>query len=161
MVKWVKKNKSEVTSIIIWTYYYIPHQSLIVRQKKHHQMFLTHYLKLNSYLINIKSVINIANKSEEEINYHITRTALNDIENELYDQKKLIENTSRNDEPLSKNQGFLEDVFISNLGMELIKEKHPDYGFYSMSPNFLKIQKMVNQEAYKLFDIIKKLNDTK
>jgi hypothetical protein len=53
---------------------------------------------------------------------------------------------------------MIEEAFISALGMQLIEEDHhPDFGFYALSPNFNKIQKMIEGKSYHVIEFLQKL----
>jgi hypothetical protein len=53
---------------------------------------------------------------------------------------------------------LLKDAFMSELAIALIREeKHPTFGYYSLSHNYNKLEKMVLGQPYQLFERLIKL----
>ena len=52
---------------------------------------------------------------------------------------------------------LLKEAFLSSYAIALMREKSPDYGFYSLSPNLKKLEKMLKGLPYQLIHVINKI----
>lgn len=141
--------------MIIWDDTYLPKQTIIFRDDKRYQINLIYYFKLDKLFIAIKQKIDsFRTKTEEEKLFQIARLGLVHLMKFNVDEKKIMEElTSTLAEDDSLNQ-LLDEVFLSDLAMSLMRTKSPDYGFYSFSPNLSKLERMIHGEEYSLLRFI-------
>jgi hypothetical protein len=157
MIRWLEHNQTLVTSLIIWTWEYEPYQVIIFHPKKQENINVIYYFNVDGSIIAKQAKINSTRtQSTQERDYHIARLALEYLEsitNEMPDLNK------ENEEEASNPQidEAIKETFISTYGMEIIREKHPDFGFYSLSPNLNKLEKILKGEYKSLLEEIRKI----
>jgi hypothetical protein len=90
----------------------------------------------------------------QEIDFHLFCEGKRLIDLSIKKQQSLDRTM---DDLLKDNNSIsiIEELFISELGMALFLDKHPRYGFYSLSPNLRKITKMLRGEQFKILDWLK------
>jgi hypothetical protein len=155
-IEWIKKDDTWITSLIFWNKEYIPYQGVILRKNGKHQVQLVYYFKLLNQFVGRMMVISQGRTSqEEEWLFHIARIGKDLLEQWLNAQAM----DGQPSPPVSVElEHMIEEAFISALGMQLIEEDHhPDFGFYALSPNFNKIQKMIEGKSYHVIEFLQKL----
>jgi hypothetical protein len=153
-ISWIRIGDTLISSFMIWTNDYLPYQTVMLRRQTKHSHQLVYYFKLEDKFVG--SMVDIPKgrtQTEEEHVFHIAFEGLR----MLYQWLNHQENEGQPSPPITKQlQQLIEEAFISDLGMQLIKEEHhPDFGFYSLSPNYKKIAKMVEGKSYSLLEFLK------
>lgn len=71
------------------------------------------------------------------------------LEQSLENIEKRIVLTSCKPPEYKELDSLLSDAFMSSISMSLIQEqKHPTFGFYSLSHNYIKLEKMIMGQLY-------------
>ena len=155
MISWLKKDKTLITSLIIWDHEYEPYQVVILRLNQAQDIHLIFYFQLDDGVVaNQHTLGPLRTNSDEEINFHIARLAREflDIQGGKTNGE---ESPNSPDDPLNDS---LKEVFLSPIAIELMREKHPEFGFYSNSPNLKKLEKILLGTYQGLLKIILQLN---
>jgi hypothetical protein len=153
MIEWIKVKETTITSLIIWEKHYEPYQVIIFRKNHPDRIDLIYYIQLDNLIIARQVFLNdFRTESEEEKLFQIARTGLILIE-------KMLDNTqeSSDGDSASSNEELekiLKEAFLSSYAISLMREKHPEHGFYSLSPNFKKIEKMLTNQPYHLLQFL-------
>jgi hypothetical protein len=146
MISWIKTKASLVTSLILWDHHYEPYQVIIFRVEKGNMLHLIYYFQLDTSVVaSIQDIQEFRTNTEEEKMFQIARIGLLILENTL--SQKPTEEPSQQAPVLDQ---LFNEAFMSSLAIELMREKAPDYGFYSFSPNLKKLQKMIEGKPYHL-----------
>jgi hypothetical protein len=145
-MQWIKSSNYLITSLVIWDQNYEPYQVIIFRFDKGNMLHLIYYFQLDTSVVaSIQDIQEFRTNTEEEKMFQIARLGLLILENTL--SQKPTEETSQQAPVLDQ---LLNEAFMSSLAIELMREKAPDYGFYSFSPNLKKLQKMIEGKPYHL-----------
>jgi hypothetical protein len=159
MTHWISKNNALITSLVYWEKHYKPYQVIIFRSDNRNSMDLIYYFSLDNLVISFPHIIERyrTNKEEEKM-YHIARLGLMLLEQSLENIDKRIDLSSYKPPENKELDSLLKDAFMSNVAMSLIQEqKHPTFGFYSLSPNYIKLEKMILGQPYQLFKRVLKI----
>jgi hypothetical protein len=155
--KWISHNGYLVTSLIVWEQHYEPYQTIIFRFDRDNHINLIYYFQLNETILAFPhDLSNFRTNTEEEKMFFIARQASHFLEKALISE----DDSSSENSNQSKNNDLddiLSETFLSVYAIELMREKSPDFGFYSYSPNLNKIEKILNGQSYNLLDFIRKL----
>jgi hypothetical protein len=157
MIRWLEHNQTLVTSLILWTWEYEPYQVIIFHLKKLENNHVIYYFNVDGFIFAKQDKIS-TNRTQTiyEKDYRIARIALEHLEsffNEMPNSGQ--ENEKEVDNP--QLDEAIKETFISTYGMEIMREKHPDFGFYSLSPNLNKLEKILKGEYKSLLDEIRKI----
>jgi hypothetical protein len=145
-MQWIKTSNYLITSLVIWDQHYEPYQVIIFRFDKGKMLHLIYYFQLDTSVVaRIQDTQEFRTNTEQEKMFQIARTGLLTLENTLH--QKPTEETSQQAPVLDQ---LFNEAFMSSIAIELMREKAPDYGFYSFSPNFKKLQKMLEGKPYHL-----------
>jgi hypothetical protein len=158
VITWIKKQQTYITSLIFWEKHYEPYQVIIFRWDYSSSLELIYYFKIDGLIISFPHKIErYRTKSEEEKVYHIARLGLMLLEAAL-EKIKNEEDTSSYHPPKNPDlDKILSEAFMSKYAIELLREKHPDFGYYSLSHNFKKLEKMILGQSYSLFEVVYKM----
>jgi len=155
MIYWLKKDKTLITSLIIWNRDYEPYQVIILRSNSVQNINLIFYFQLDDGVVaNQHTLGQLRTNSDEEINFHIARFAREFLDN----QGETTAREGSTSSPDDQLRDSLKEVFLSPVAIELIREKHPEFGFYSNSPNLKKLEKILLGTYLGLLNTILKLN---
>lgn len=138
-ILWIKKDKFSFTTLFIWSDKYIPYQCAMFRSEIKHSAIVTAvYYKIGDHVFCQNSMYNIdADTTEQEKLFHITVYAKKLLDKKINEWLNTRNQTSACDESVNENdEEILNTVFYDQETMELFKMTHPDFGFYSLSPNF-------------------------
>jgi hypothetical protein len=152
-ISWVRIGDTLISSFIIWTKDYLPYQTVMLRRQTKHSHQLVYYFKLEDKFVgSMVAIPKGRTETEEENVFHIAHEGLRI----LYQWLNHQENEGQPSPPITQElQQLIEEAFISDLGMQLITEEHhPDFGFYSLSPNFKKIKKMVEGKPFSILNYL-------
>jgi len=156
MINWINVKQKMITSLLVWDQFYEPYQTIIFRQKYQTHESLIYYVKLDSVIFASPiTLFNFRTETEEERHFFIAKKALEIIENALNQIQS--DETGGNPQPNLPLDALLKEAFLSPLALELMREKAPDYGYYSISPNFKKLQKMLEAKPYHILEFIDSL----
>lgn len=154
-ITWLKQNNVLVTSLLIWDNDYLPHQVIVLRNDEP----LENRIRLGSYFRNDTDVIpfnfllsSFRTTSEEEVEFRLVMTIHEQLEyvHGLDASASSTGSSVASDEdPLAK---LFNELFMSDLAMHLMLERHPTFGCYSMSPNLNKIQTILHNGCDPLFE---------
>lgn len=156
-IEWIQQDKTWISSFIFWTHDYIPYQSVMLRMNGQHEIHMVYYFKmLDQFVGSMVTIPRGRTHQEEEWLFHIAFKGLELLEEWI----RHPDQDGSGATPLPKSLAtMIEEAFISELGMQLIEEEHqPDFGFYSLSPNFKKIKKMVEGKSFSLLTFLKEQN---
>lgn len=155
MIHWLKKEKTLISSLIIWNHGYEPYQVVILRSNHASDVNLIFYFQLDDGIVaNQHTLGPLRTNSDEEIDFHVARLAREFLDNQ--GDKPIGEgSTTSPDDSLKES---LKEVFLSPITIELMREKHPQFGFYSNSPNLKKLEKILLGTYQGLLSTIRKLN---
>jgi len=156
MITWIKKSNALITSLIYWEKHFDPYQVIIFRWDRVQSQDLIYYFNINSTILAFPHIIEAyRTNKEEEKNYHIARLGLMLLEKTI--EKSMNSEGMEDYSPQKNNEldKLLKEAFLSIYGMELQREKHPDFGYYSLSPNFKKLEKMLAGQYEGFFNLIK------
>ena len=155
MISWLKKDKTLITSLIIWDHEYEPYQVVILRLNQAQDIHLIFYFQLDDGVVaNQHTLGKLRTNSDEEINFHVARLARDFLD--IQGGKTNGEESP--DSPDDQLKDSLKEVFLSPIAIELMREKHPEFGFYSNSPNLRKLEKILLGTYQGLLNTILKLN---
>ena len=140
MIHWLKKEKTLISSLIIWNREYEPYQVVILKRNQGDNFRVIFYFRLDDGVVAYELTIGqLRTNTEEEINFHVARLAREFIDNQS--KKTISEGTTTSPDDSLKES--LKEVFLSPIAIEIIREKSPEYGFYSNSPNLKKLEKIL------------------
>ena len=155
-IEWVKHKKYLVTSVIIWNDQYDPTQFIVFRDDN---LAIRSYCKLNDTVHREDFLVNHLRTSDEsEVLFSITnrlRQILNKITLDDFYQDH-------------RNEDIKEDVFMELINliflddkvMESLLQSSPDFGFYSLSPNYNKLKMIIKEgRVPTLFEEVMYLKD--
>jgi hypothetical protein len=159
VIPWISKNNALITSLVYWEKHYEPYQVIIFRLDNRNSMDLIYYFNLNGVVISFPHIIEkYRTNAEEEKMYHIARLGLMLLEQALENIDKRIDLSSYKPPENKELDSLLSDAFMSSVAMSLIQEqKHPTFGFYSLSHNYIKLEKMISGQPYQLFERVLKM----
>jgi hypothetical protein len=159
---WININQTFITSLLLWEHRYDPYQTIIFRKnhKNHIKIFL--YFKIRSNIVAFQeSIFEFRTETEEERMFQVARISLLKLEELLIDKQVTGEN-AENSKLISQHLNKLfDEAFLSSYALELMRERSPEFGFYSISPNIKKIELMLLGKPYSLMNHIRFLNLTK
>jgi len=154
-MNWVKSHNYLITSLVIWDHRYEPYQAIIFRLEKGNVMHLIYYVQLDTNVIaSTQEIHEFRTNTEAEKMFHVARTGLLVLENAL--NQTPTDGTSAQAPVLDQ---LFNDAFMSPYAIALMREKSPDFGFYSFSPNLKKITKMLEGQPYQLLAWLKTLQN--
>lgn len=153
-VIWKNKNGSLITSLLIWDDDYIPHQVVIIRKNYYSHISFIFYFFENDMLTSLYyELSDLRTKAENEIEFHMTLKIKS-----LLDEMRLNPYKTSQENDLNYDlRDLVEEIFMSSIAMEIMKEEHPLFGFYSLSPNLRKFDNVLNGEKDELFESLKKI----
>jgi hypothetical protein len=156
MITWIETKASLVTSLILWDQHYEPYQVIIFRHTTKQEEQVIYYFQLDDVILAYQQVLSsFRTETEEERQFQIARAALLILEKSMINKEQGEEATpTKKDLELEK---LLKEAFLSSYAIALMREKSPDYGFYSLSPNFKKLEKMLQGLPYQLIHLINKI----
>jgi hypothetical protein len=158
MIYWLKKEKTTISSLIIWNHEYEPFQVVILRSNHGSDINLIFYFQLDDGIVaNQHSIGQLRTKTDEEVNFHVARLAREFLDGQ--GNKSITQSSTTSPNDLLEDS--LKEVFLSPIAIELMREKHPEFGFYSNSPNLKKIEKIMLGTFEGLLGLIYKLNNKK
>jgi hypothetical protein len=158
MIKWIKKSDALITSLVYWDKHYEPFQVIIFRWDRGDSQDLIYYFNINSVVYAFPHIIEAyRTHKEEEKQYHIARLGLMLLEKTI--EKTTDHEDMKNYYPPKNDEldKLLRNAFMSIYAMELMREKNPEFGYYSLSPNFKKIENMLAGIYENLLTTIKKI----
>jgi hypothetical protein len=156
MINWLKKEKTLISSLIIWNHEYEPYQVVILRSNHASDNNLIFYFQLDDGIVaNQHSIGHFRTNTDEEVNFHVARLAREFLDKQ--GDKSILEGSANSPDDSLKDS--LKEVFLSPIAIELMREKHPEFGFYSNSPNLKKIEKIMLGTYEGLLGLIYKLNN--
>ncbi len=143
-VEWIKTKSVWFTSLFVWDNTYTPYQCAVFRSNGNAYIGIRTYYNTGDYL-QIKDINTLigSNTTEDEALFHITR-ALKDILVQNIDDWLSI-NQDYCDERKNGVDELLKEVFYDRHTMSLFKGGAPDFGFYSLSPNFHRLKKLAEE----------------
>lgn len=137
-MEWIINSDLWFASIFVWDNTYTPHQCVMFRRNIGNSCYIKAYFSVEDKIyMELFDISYDIDTLEDELLFHITRT-LRDILNHNIDKwlnnsdhKKIedLESTANDDNILSK-------IFFDANTMLFYKGVAPDFGFYSLSPNF-------------------------
>ena len=156
---WINIKQNYITSLLLWDHNYEPHQTIIFRHNHNNHLQLFFYFKTTSQVLAFQDTISeFRTETEQERMFQIARMALLKLE------ALLIEEQNNDSHPhflkpirpeLNK---LFDEAFLSSYGIALMRERAPDFGFYSLSPNIKKIEKMLLDKPYSIIDHLRHYN---
>jgi hypothetical protein len=138
-VSWVKDRDFMFTSLVIWDDNYLPYSVIIFRKDNLNNHEIRMYVTINGLVYKEDFIIDIKKtNSEDEVLYRITNWAQKLINVYVifnHDEEKMLH---KNDASMAcRNEMFLVDIIsLKQEDLVRIRLKSPDFGFYSMAPNF-------------------------
>jgi hypothetical protein len=152
---WISWKHERLTSLIVWDEQYIPRQVIFITYAIKEVVHAWMYAMINGELIKWKIKVSITRTSQpQEVDFHLFCEGKRLID--LSIKKQQTSDTTIDALPKDKNSiSLIEELFISDLGMTLLLDHHPRFGFYSPSPNLKKIAKMLRGEQFKILDWLK------
>ena len=138
-IYWIKDRDFKFTSLVIWDDLYLPYSVIMFRKDNPNNHEIRMYVTIDGLVYKEDFIIdNKRTNSEEEVMYRITNWAQKLINVYVifnHDEEKLLH---KNDASMAcRNEMFLVNIISLKhedlVGMRL---KSPDFGFYSMAPNF-------------------------
>lgn len=157
-IRWIIKEEIRSTSLLVWSDKFIPYQ-VIIYLKNNEQKLATDlciYTSVEDVIYEDRYLIkDYRTDYDEEILFHVSLLCKTLIDKYLKNKEKYIENVNDKDSEL---MDLLRELFMSSYAMELMLSKVPDFGFYSLTPNFAKFEKFSSNMEYDLYGDIQKLN---
>jgi hypothetical protein len=161
MIPWISKNKTFITSLIIWNHIYEPYQVIVLRKEEFKKNHLIYYFQLDHGVVaNQQSITTLRTDTQAEINFHVTRLAREFLDSTTVEQSS----QSSDAEPSIPNdelKNILQECFLSPIAIDIMKEKEPEFGFYSISPNFKKLEKILLGTYQGLLGMIMQIKNKK
>lgn len=155
MIHWLKKEKTLISSLIIWNHEYEPYQVVILRSSHASDLNLIFYFQLDDGVVaNQHTLGPLRTNTDEEINFHVARLAREFLDSQV---DKPIGEASATSPDDSLKDG-LKEVFLSPIAIQLMREKHPEFGIYSNSPNLKKLEKILLGKYQGILNTILKIN---
>jgi hypothetical protein len=153
MIEWIKVKETNITSLIIWEKHYEPYQVIIFRKNHLDRTDLIYYIQLDNAIIARQISLNdFRTETEEEKLFQIARIGLILVEKMLDNSEESSHGDSAS--PNEELEKILKEAFLSSYAIALMREKNPEFGFYSLSPNFKKIEKMLTNQPYHLLQFL-------
>jgi hypothetical protein len=152
---WMPWGKALLTSIIVWDKDYIPRQVIIIAQKhKQGAQAIVYYMLGGLLCKHDVTITKQRTKRQQETDFHLFCEIKRMIDLDIRSTRddNLDSTTDEGDENI---RSLIEELFISELGMALLLDHDPEFGFYSLSPNIKKISKMIHGEPYRILDWLK------
>jgi hypothetical protein len=158
-MNWIKINQTFITSLLLWEHRYEPYQTIIFRNNHMNHIKIFLYFKIRSNIVAFQeTVFEFRTETEEERMFQVARIALLKLEELLID-KQLTGEHADNSKLISQDLNKLfDEAFLSPYALELMLEKSPEFGFYSVSPNIKKIELMLIGKPYSLMNHIRFLD---
>lgn len=146
-IQWVTIENTLFTTLFIWDNRYTPHQSAIFRRDANNSASsIRVYFKIKDYIHSKDFVFKInESTTEQEKLFHIAVQIKGILDSNIDEWSSIINDTLGN-EPLEKEvEELLQHVFYDSATMEFFYGTHPDFGFYTLAPNFHKLEKLAKE----------------
>lgn len=140
-IQWIEKNGILFTTLIIWNRFYQPHQAVIFRKTlDNQQILIKYYIKISTHIFHYVGLIKTTQQTEEECLFYITFMIKNQLDDPV-DQD--IQDEDELSDEFKEIEWILNEVFLDDIVMYGYQMSSPDFGFYSLSANFHKLEKMI------------------
>lgn len=150
---WIEKDIALVTSLLIWNNEYIPTQVVILRSDIGQVTYIILYFKNNDNLIGkFFTIGDLRTDTANELEFHIAfkiKAVLDEITTSDMEVKSDFDVEA--DYEFSR---IVNSIFMSDVAMELMMKEHPVFGFYSISPNIMKIQTILSDEKDDMLKVL-------
>jgi hypothetical protein len=158
LIPWIKKERTLISSLVYWEKHYEPYQVIIFRWDKNDSLELIYYFNLDGLILAFPHIIErYRTHTEEEKMYHIARLGLMLLEATLEKLKDEEDVSSYHPPKNPELENILKEAFMSTYAIALLREKHPDFGYYSLAHNFKKLEKMILGQPYSMFEVVYKM----
>jgi len=143
-IEWIIRSDLWFTTIFIWDNKYAPYQCSIFRRNNGSSCYIKAYFGIEDKIyIKMFDIAHDINISEDELLFHITRTLRDELNYNIdkwldkHYQKKIKDSESSTEEDV-----IISKIFFDAHTISLYKGESPDFGFYSLSPNFHILKKL-------------------
>jgi hypothetical protein len=138
-IYWVTDRDFKFTSLVIWDDFYLPYSAIVFRKDNFDNHEIRMYVTIDGLVYKEDFIIdNKRTNTEEEVMYRIANWAQKLINVYVifnHEEEKMLH---KNDASMaSRNEMFLVNVIsLKREDLVEMKLKSPDFGFYSLAPNF-------------------------
>ena len=144
-IEWIKYKEYLVTSLMIWNDKFLPFQTVVFRKNS---LVCRAFIKINEVIYQEDFLVDeLRTNLEEEILFSITNYLQKLVNVYTMDEYRNMEPIVANleDSALEDIREILKEMFLDKLVLEYLTQAVPDFGFYSLSLNFHKIKKMIEE----------------
>ncbi len=138
-IQWVKERNFKLTSLVIWNDDYLPFSCVVFRKDNQETVEVRMYTTVEGLIYKEDFIIDEKRtNTEEEIIFRLTNWAQKVINVYTVLDKSEERLLHKNDAVMAcRNEMFMVNIIsLKNKEMEEMRLKSPDFGFYSMAPNF-------------------------
>lgn len=153
---WLKDKDYMLTSVIIWNEKYLPFQMVIFRKDNPDKIEIRMYTKVEDMIYSEENLLgNFRTDQEEEIVYQLLESCQRMLNVYTVFDKESEKKYHKDDYQMADRleTNLVDALMLDDSVMDMLKEAAPDFGFYSLAVNFIKMkEKIENQELENLYN---------
>lgn len=146
-IQWIKSNDFLFTTLFIWNDQYIPYQCAIFRKESNNIICgLKVYFKIEQHIFSQDWTFQINEQTvEQEKLFHTTLYIKRLLDANINQWRNIKNDSDTSDSVNEENNELLQKVFYDQTTMNLFEGTHPDFGFYTLAPNFHILKKLAKE----------------